>query len=59
MKLFMPNKHLDVSKNYLNHIEKTVTTFICRNKDCFEFNSPHKDSKLYVTLTTKISRCMT
>ena len=37
MKIFVPNKHLNVSNNYLNHIEKTVTTFICRNKECFEF----------------------
>ena len=48
MKLSMPNKHLNVSNNYLNHIEKTATTFICRNKKCFEF--PHKDSKLYFAL---------
>ena len=51
MKLSMPNKHLNVSNNYLNHIEKTVTTFICRNKECFEFPSPHKDSKLYFPLS--------
>ena len=50
MKLSMPNKDLNVSDNYLNHIEKTVTTFICRNKECFEFPSPHKDSKLYFAL---------
>ena len=50
MKLSMPNKHLNVSNNYLNHIEKIVTTFICRNKECFEFPSPHKDSKLNVAL---------
>ena len=50
MKPSMPNKHLNVSKNYLNHIEKTVTTFIRRNKECFEFPSPHIDSKLFVTL---------
>ena len=37
MKLSMPNKHLNVSNNCLNHVEKTVTTFICRNKECFEF----------------------
>ena len=42
MKLSMPNKHLNVSNNYFNHIEKTVTAF--------EFPSPHKDSNLYVTL---------
>ena len=50
MKHSMPNKHLNVSNNYLNHIEKTATTFICRNKECFEFPSPHKDSKLYFAL---------
>ena len=50
MKFSMSNKHLNVSNNYLNHIEKTVTTFICRNKECFEFPSPQKDSKLYVTV---------
>ena len=47
MKLSMPNKHLNVSNNYLNHIEKTVKIFICRKNECFEFPSPHKDSKLY------------
>ena len=37
MKLSMPKKHLNVSNNYSNHIEKTVTTFIWRSKEYFEF----------------------
>ena len=50
MKIFVPNKHLNVSNNYLNHIEKTVTTFICRHKERFEYPSPHKESELYIIL---------
>ena len=34
--LSMPNKHLNVSNNYLSHIEKTAAAFIWRNKECIE-----------------------
>ena len=37
MKLYIPNKYLNVASNYLNHIQKTVRTFIGRNKEWFEF----------------------
>ena len=36
MKLNKHNKYLNVSCNYLNHIQKTVRTFTGRNKKWFE-----------------------
>ena len=36
MKLNIYNKYLNVSCNYLNHIQKTVRTFTGRNKEWFE-----------------------
>ena len=37
MKVYILNKYLKVSSNYLNHIKKTVGTFIGRNIEWFEF----------------------
>ena len=38
MKFYIPNKYLNVSSNYLNHMQKTVVrTFIGRNNEWFEF----------------------
>ena len=55
MKLYIQNKYLNVSCNYLNHVKKTVGTFIGRGKEWFEFHflfmllnsysSPHTISK--------------
>ena len=50
MKHSMPNKDLNVSNNYLNHVAKAVTTYICRNKECFEFPIVLIKIQNYVTL---------